>query len=489
MSDVLVSNTGQSDITGLGVGANLYAQAFNTGDHTGGYHLASVVLDFETVPSAAAGTITVTVREDSSGNPSGNVLYTLINPTFSVGSNEFLAPLSAELDEDRTYWVVASHEGSFLDGPNWFRTPISDGLDAASVLGWTIDAPYKQVPRSNPFLWLPGASTDAFQIAVKGSVKDSATIRPGAPKNFTAMQGDTRMTLSWAEPADAGSLASAITKYQYRFSPGATVAGGAIWNDVPDSIDLDASTANETQVVVTGLTNGTLYAFEVRAVSSAGNGVAAGPRNATPRHVLATNVGQLPYSYWSVTDSQTAQGFTTGSNANGYTLQSIELDFSRVPTGHAEATALTVSLWSANAAGRPNAAVATLINPVNLSVVDEPAGGSLSEGVKAFRAPANTGLSADTKYFVHVVCNQCFRVDINTTESDVVDAGHDATWSIADVVLFQLRGNWRDASTDLLKIGINGTTGGGGAATNTAPTAADNTVEVVLVRWTVRGPD
>ena len=476
VSDVLVSNTGQSDVAGLGLGANLYAQPFNTGDHTGGYHLAGVVLDFETVPSAAAGTITVTVREDSSGNPSGNVLYTLINPAFSVGSNEFLAPLSAELDEDRTYWVVASHAGSFLDGPNWFRTPISDGLDAGSVVGWTIDAPYKQVPRSSPFFWLPGgASTDAFQIAVKGSVQDSATIPPGAPQDFTAMQGDTRMTLSWAEPADAGSLVAAITKYQYRFSAGATVAGGAIWNDVPDSIDLGASTADETQVVVTGLSNGTLYAFEVRAVSSAGNGAAAGPRNATPRHVLATNVGQDPYSYWDVTDTGVALGFTTGSNANGYTLQSIELDFSRVPTGHAEATALTVSLWSATAGGEPNAAVATLINPLNLSVADEP--GGLSEGVKAFRAPANTGLSADTKYFVHAVCNQCFRVDINTTESDVVDAGHDANWSIAGVVLFQSRDSWREAFTESLKIGINGTTGGGGAATtNNAPTAADNTV-------------
>ena len=482
VSDVLVSNTGQSDVTGLGVGANLYAQAFNTGDHAGGYHLAGVVLDFEAAPSADAGTITVTVREDSSGNPSGNVLYTLINPAFSVGLNEFLAPLSAELDEDRTYWVVASHAGSFLDGPNWFRTPISDGLDAGSVVGWTIDAPYKQVPRSSPFFWLPGgASTDAFQIAVKGSVQDSATVRPGAPQNFTAMQGDTRMTLSWAEPADAGSLAAAITKYQYRFSAGATVAGGAIWNDVPDSIDLDASTADETQVVVTGLSNGTLYAFEVRAVSSAGNGVAAGPRNATPRHVLATNVGQEPYFARSISESQVAQGFTTGSNANGYTLQSIEIDFREVPTGHAEATALTVSLWSATDGGEPNAAVETLINPVNLSVVDEPAGGSLSEGVKAFRAPANTGLSADTKYFVHVVCSQCFSVDINTTESDVADAGHDATWRISDA-LFDLRGDpplWRNAlNTRRLKIGINGKTGGGGAATNNPPTAADNTVTI-----------
>ena len=495
VSDVLVSNTGQSDVAGLGLGANVYAQPFNTGDHTGGYHLAGVVLDFETVPSAAAGTITVTVREDSSGNPSGNVLYTLINPTFSVGSNEFRAPLSAELNEDRTYWVVASHAGSHLDGPNWLRTRISDGLDAGSVVGWSIDASYKQTGRVNPGFWQDGSISplQAFQIAVKGSIKDSATVRPGAPQNFTAMQGDTRMTLSWAEPADAGSLAAAITKYQYRFSPGATVAGGAIWNDVPDSIDLDASTADETQVVVTGLSNGTLYAFEVRAVSSAGNGVAAGPRNATPRHVLATNVGQDPYASWGISESRLAQAFTTGSNASGYTLQSIELDFEEVPKRRADVAALTVSLWSATAAGEPNTAVATLINPVNLSVVDEPAGGSLSEGVKAFRAPANTGsgMSANTKYFVHAVCNQCFRVAIHTTESNVADAGHDATWRISDELFFQLRDNpsWR-RDARFLKIGINGTTGGGGAATNNAPTAADNTVTIGLdAAYTLKAAD
>ena len=489
VSDVLVSNTGQSDIAGISVGKYLYAQPFNTGDHGGGYHLAGVVLDFGAALSAAAGTITVTVREDSSGNPSGNVLYTLINPAFSVGSNEFLAPLNAELNEDRTYWVVASHAGSFLDGPKWLRTPISDGLDAGSVVGWTIDATYKGATRSNPSLWLEGVPNDALQIAVKGSIQDLAAIRPGAPQTFEVKQGDTRMTLSWAEPADAGSLVAAITKYQYRFSAGATVAGGAIWNDVPDSIDLDASTADETQVVVTGLSNGTLYAFEVRAVSSAGNGVAAGPRNATPRHVLATNVGQAPFlGAVEATGHQKANEFTTGSNANGYTLQSIELDFDELPTNHAEATALTVSLWSATAAGEPNAALATLINPVNLLVADGSSVNATGEtgvkGVKAFRAPANTGLSADTKYFVHVVCSQCFNVYINTTESTAVDAGHDANWSIS-VPLFSYYANrsppvWSNTFHDRrLKIGINGTTGGGGAATTTnAPTAADNTVTI-----------
>ena len=102
VSDVLVSNTGQSDVAGLGVGAKPVRAGLQTPGIMGAVTTwpASFWIS-RTAPRAAAGTITVTVREDSSGNPSGNVLYTLINPAFSVGSNEFRAPLNAELDEDR----------------------------------------------------------------------------------------------------------------------------------------------------------------------------------------------------------------------------------------------------------------------------------------------------------------------------------------------------------------------------------------------------
>ena len=97
----------------------------------------------------------------------------------------------------------------------------------------------------------------------------------GAPRNFRATAGDTRVVLSWTAPASDGG--TAITKYQYRYSAGSTVdtsATSATWTDVPDGADADTDAHNERTFTVTGLTNGTQYAFEVRAVNS-GDGPAA----------------------------------------------------------------------------------------------------------------------------------------------------------------------------------------------------------------------
>ena len=54
---------------------------------------------------------------------------------------------------------------------------------------------------------------------------------------------------------------------------------------------------------------------------------------------------------------EVAQGFTTGSNADGYHLSSIELDVEAVPDTPAD---VTVALWSATSDSKPNASVATL---------------------------------------------------------------------------------------------------------------------------------
>ena len=88
------------------------------------------------------------------------------------------------------------------------------------------------------------------------------------------------MTLSWAAPASDGG--AAITEYEYRYSEGAAVDANATWTDVTDGSDDGDSTADETGVTVSSLTNGTQYAFEVRAVNSVGDGTAAGPVTATP---------------------------------------------------------------------------------------------------------------------------------------------------------------------------------------------------------------
>ena len=105
----------------------------------------------------------------------------------------------------------------------------------------------------------------------------AATV-PGAPRNLAAAPGNARVTLSWSAPASDGG--APITTYRYRHGTRTMSLSGAAWTEVPDS-DADGDGADEREVTVTGLTNGTEYPFEVQALNSAGGGAAAGTR-ATP---------------------------------------------------------------------------------------------------------------------------------------------------------------------------------------------------------------
>ena len=87
---------------------------------------------------------------------------------------------------------------------------------------------------------------------------------PTAPLNFGATRGDRQVSLSWSAPSSNGG--AAITSYQVSSN------GGSSW------VPLASSARSYT---FTGLTNGTSYAFRVRAVNSAGDGAQASV-SATP---------------------------------------------------------------------------------------------------------------------------------------------------------------------------------------------------------------
>ena len=190
----LVSNTGQADASDRSPGLFDYAQPFNTGSNSGGYNLAGIVLDFGAAPTGT-GTLTITVRENSSGNPSGTVLYTLTNPTFLAGLNEFLAPLNAELVANTRYWVMASYSAD-SGGPDWERTQRSNGLDTGAAAGWAIDGSHRFATRGST-VWT-GSGSILFQIAVKGSATpNNAPVFADATasRSFTETVGDAAVTL------------------------------------------------------------------------------------------------------------------------------------------------------------------------------------------------------------------------------------------------------------------------------------------------------
>ena len=132
----------------------------------------------------------------------------------------------------------------------------------------------------------PPASAAAAPVSVRVTARDEdgagvsaplvvtvAPAVPEAPQSLAASAGNAQVVLSWSAPSGDGG--AAITKYQYRSAQGASVDASVNWNDIPDSADTGSSAADETTVTVSSLTNGTAYAFEVRAVNSAGNGTAA----------------------------------------------------------------------------------------------------------------------------------------------------------------------------------------------------------------------
>ena len=113
-------------------------------------------------------------------------------------------------------------------------------------------------------------------VNVTGAVSvtvDDDDEAPAAPLGFTAAPGDEQVQLAWTNPQD-----SSITKWQVRYKEGSSLTDQdtATWSDIAGS---GASTTGHT---VTGLTNGTQYVFEVRAVNAVGAGTASDDATATP---------------------------------------------------------------------------------------------------------------------------------------------------------------------------------------------------------------
>ena len=188
--------------------------------------------------------------------------------------------------------------------------------------------------------------------------------------------------------------------------------------------------------------------------------------HATPASaaVLVSNIGQTQTSSnWVIDGYVVAQGFTTGSNANGYKLTSIDVVLALVPSGARQK--IRAELWSSATGGGPSAKLATLTIPA-----------SVTTGTVSFAAPSSTTLSANTTYyFIIYTTDNSSAVSMNSTQSNNEDSTSAAGWSIANSSYYNsgnapVAASFQVYANFMLLIRVNG------AAVPTAPSAPTNLV-------------
>ena len=162
--------------------------------------------------------------------------------------------------------------------------------------------------------------------------------------------------------------------------------------------------------------------------------------------VLLSNLGRSTDVTAGLGAIETAQGFTTGSNAYGYHLDSIAIRFDRNPGNKAK---MTVALWSATngSTPKPKNSIATLTHST----------GNWS-GVNTFNAPG-TDLKANTTYFLRLSYSGSSSGDpaLKLTTSGSVDG--EQGWDVTGPRLYRNRlstQDWDVSSPQYVKFEIKG---------------------------------
>ncbi len=160
-----------------------------------------------------------------------------------------------------TWGAPASDGGAAFDRYEYRH---AEGASVPSATAWAsagaaFNATVGSLTNGTAYAFEVRAVSDAGAGGPATAAATPATV-PSAPQNLTATPGDGRVTLNWQAPADDGG--SVIHPYVYRYAEGTSVPIGTPWEFLDDGLT----------VTIENLTNGTAYAFEVRAVNRMGIG-------------------------------------------------------------------------------------------------------------------------------------------------------------------------------------------------------------------------
>ncbi len=281
----------------------------------------------------------------------------------------------------------------------YLRTPDNGNNIDTTALGWGAISVLAHTPGEETIII---TVDDIFGAEVSDSFKVTVIAATAAPAGFTATSGDTQAELAWTDPGDSG-----ITKYQSRHKAGTSFSDGddSLWTDIDDS---GASTTSHT---VTGLTNGTAYVFQIRAVNAGGPGAASDTATATPVTDLMPDFGTATVADQSyVQNTQiTTLNLPQATGGDGTLTYSLSPDapdglafdaanrtLSGTPTTGQAATAYTYTATDAD--GDP---ASLTFNITVLALPGTPTGlTSVGTGAKVTLSWTNPGDATITKYQV-----------------------------------------------------------------------------------------
>jgi RHS repeat-associated protein len=246
------------------------------------------------------------------------------------------------------------------------------------------------------------SATNAIGAGAASAASKSVTPAtvPGAPTIGTATAGNAQATVTFTAPASNGG--SAITGYTVTSSP----AGG---------VDGSAGKTGLSHVI-TGLTNGTIYTFTVKATTAKGASVASAASNSVMPATVpgAPKIGTATAGNTQATVTFTAPTSTGGSAITGYTVTSLPAGgvdsnagttgLSHLITGLTNGKAYTFTVKATNAVGSSVASTASKSVTPAVTVPGAPTIGTATAGnaqaTVTFTAPASNGGSAITGYTV-----------------------------------------------------------------------------------------
>ena len=178
--------------------------------------------------------------------------------------------------------------------------------------------------------------------------------------------------------------------------------------------------------------------------------------NIAGRNVLVRNTSQTAQnapSNLTATSPKNGQGFTTGSDSDGYSLESIGFRFRNISALSTAGSELTVTLNQNINNNFPGNALCTLIDPPTFT----------SDGVQTFTAPTSEEdlcptLAANTTYHAVVARENVNTgaISLNITNSPNEDPGGADGFSIRNGGHYILSGSWVSSSGEVQMIEVKG---------------------------------